>query len=167
MCVVSGMRWRGNERLRMTTGESAFSEFEHDKLLLKLRVTMAADPGAVMPVVEGIMDVVRNTNVATGKEFEIELALNEALANAVVHGCKKDPTKLVECVVMADEHHGLLIVVRDPGSGFDPANIPNPIVGKNVYANHGRGIFLINQLMDEVSFDRGGAEIRMRKKFSQ
>ncbi len=149
----------------MSDGQSAFREFEHDKLLVKLRVTMAADPGAVMPVVEGIMDVVRKTNCANGHEFQIELALNEALANAVVHGCKKDPTKLVECCVMADEHHGLLIIVRDPGPGFDPGAIPNPVMGENVFATHGRGIFLINQLMDEVSFDRGGAEIRMRKKF--
>ena len=167
MYADSGTPWRGSKKVRMETGESTFREFEHDKLLLKLRVTMAADPGAVMPVVAGIMDVVRNINVANGKEFQIELALNEALANAVVHGCKKDPTKLVECIVMADEHHGLLIVVRDPGPGFDPANIPNPIVGENVYANHGRGIFLINQLMDEVRFERNGAEIHMRKKLSE
>jgi serine/threonine-protein kinase RsbW len=151
----------------MAANEPAFRQFDHDKLLLKLRVTMAADPHAVMPVVEGIMEVVRNTNCANGKEYQIELALNEALANAVVHGCKKDPTKLVECCVMADGHQGMLIIVRDPGPGFDPANIPNPVMGENVFANHGRGIFLINQLMDEVRFERGGTEIHMRKKLSE
>ena len=57
----------------------------------------------------------------------------------------------------------MLIIVRDPGSGFDPFEVPNPINGENVYSNHGRGIYLINQLMDEVSFERNGAEIRMRK----
>jgi serine/threonine-protein kinase RsbW len=57
----------------------------------------------------------------------------------------------------------MLIVVRDPGPGFDPAGIPNPIVGENIYSNHGRGIYLINQLMDEVRFERGGSEIHMRK----
>ena len=45
-----------------------------------------------------------------------------------------------------------MIVVRDPGPGFDLALVPSPTVGPNVYRHHGRGIYLINQLMDEVSF---------------
>jgi serine/threonine-protein kinase RsbW len=98
-----------------------------------------------------------------GKEFQIELALREALANAIVHGCGNDPSKNVEFCVACDETRGLLIVVRDPGSGFDPASIPSPITGQNVFSEHGRGIFLISQLMDEVHFERGGTEIHMRK----
>jgi serine/threonine-protein kinase RsbW len=66
--------------------------------------------------------------------------------------------------VACDESKGMLIVVRDPGPGFDPAAIPSPTVGQNIYRHHGRGIYLINQLMDEVSFDKGGTEIRMRKR---
>ena len=58
----------------------------------------------------------------------------------------------------------MLIVVRDPGEGFDPASIPSPIEGERLYLSHGRGIFLINQLMDSVKFQRGGTEIHMRKK---
>ncbi len=58
----------------------------------------------------------------------------------------------------------MLIVVRDPGNGFDPDSIPSPIEGKRVYAAHGRGIFLINQLMDTVHYERGGTEIRMIKR---
>jgi len=54
--------------------------------------------------------------------------------------------------------------VRDPGPGFDPRDIPSPTVGQNVFRSHGRGIYLINQLMDEVSFDKGGTEIRMLKR---
>ena len=59
---------------------------------------------------------------------------------------------------------GMIIVVRDPGSGFDPAAIPTPTVGQNIYSNHGRGIFLINQLMDEVKFLKNGTEIHMVKR---
>ena len=62
-----------------------------------------------------------------------------------------------------DPNMGLLIVVRDPGTGFDPNTIPSPVIGQNVFSDHGRGIFLINQLMDEVKFERGGTEIHMRK----
>jgi serine/threonine-protein kinase RsbW len=58
----------------------------------------------------------------------------------------------------------LLIVVRDPGPGFDPTSIPSPVNGQNVFRHCGRGIYLIRQLMDEVSFDRGGTEIRMLKR---
>ena len=63
---------------------------------------------------------------------------------------KKIPTKVVECVVACDEQRGILIIVRDPGEGFDPNAIPTCTLGENLYSNHGRGIFLINQLMDEV-----------------
>jgi serine/threonine-protein kinase RsbW len=61
-----------------------------------------------------------------GREDDIELALTEALANAVVHGAKNDPSKIIECDVACDQKHGMLIVVRDPGPGFDPAKLPIP-----------------------------------------
>ena len=86
------------------------------------------------------------------------------MTNAIVHGCQKDSKKSVQCCVACDEKQGILIVVRDPGPGFDPASIPSPIVGENLYATHGRGIFLINQIADEVRFERGGTEIHMRIK---
>jgi serine/threonine-protein kinase RsbW len=138
--------------------------FDPEKLVLKLKVTLAADKSAIDPVVQGIMDVVRDTHCADGKEDAIELALSEALANAVVHGAKGDPKKVVECDVACDEARGMLIVVRDPGPGFDPSAIPSPVVGQNIYSNHGRGIFLINQLMDEVQFKNNGKEIHMIKR---
>ena len=137
--------------------------FESNKLIMKLKVALAADRKAVDPVVQSVMEVVRGMQCATGKESDIELALTEALANAVVHGAKEDPNKTVECIVACDEEKGMLIVVRDPGPGFDPASIPNCCHGENIYSNHGRGIFLINQLMDEVAFHNGGTEIHMIK----
>jgi len=138
-------------------------DFEVDKLRARFRATVSADVDAVRPVVDEIMQVIRGMKCGAGKEFEIELALQEALANAVVHGCGNDPSKKVEVCVACDESRGLLIVVRDPGPGFDPASIPSPITGQNVFSEHGRGIFLVTQLMDEVHFERGGTEIHMRK----
>jgi serine/threonine-protein kinase RsbW len=138
--------------------------FEADKLILKLKVTLAAQKEAVDPVVQGIMDIVRKMQCITGREDAIELALTEALANAVVHGAKADPSQIIECDVACDEERGMLIVVRDPGKGFDPQNIPNPIQGENIFSNHGRGIYLINQLMDEVKFAKNGTEIHMIKR---
>ena len=123
-----------------------------------------ADKTAIDSVIQQVMESVRKTHCANGKEDDIELALNEALANAVVHGAKEDPSKTIECIVACDEERGMIIIVRDPGPGFDPASIPTPTVGQNIYSNHGRGIFLINQLMDEVKFLKNGTEIHMVKR---
>ncbi len=138
--------------------------FDSDKLIMKLKVSLSAERKAVDPVVRNVMEIVRDMQCAIGKEDDIELALTEALANAVVHGAKEDPSKIVECIVACDEQRGMLIMVRDPGPGFDPASIPDPCTGNNIYSSHGRGIFLINQLMDEVKFHKNGTEIHMVKR---
>jgi serine/threonine-protein kinase RsbW len=148
------------------TSEAQIPEYDFDpeKLNLRVRVTLAADRRAVDPVVEQVMEAIRDTKCLNGKEDAIELSLQEALANAVVHGAKEDPSKTVECLVACDEQRGVLIIVRDPGEGFDPNAIPTCTVGENLYSNHGRGIFLINQLMDEVKFRKNGTEIHMVKR---
>jgi len=134
------------------------------KLDLKLSVTLAADRAAVDAVVRSVMNVVREMKCAPGNEDNIELALAEALANAVVHGAKGDSSKVIECDVACDQEQGMLIVVRDPGPGFDPSQIAHPLEGENLYSSHGRGIYLINQLMDHVQFHKNGSEIHMWKK---
>lgn len=118
---------------------------------------------AIPAVVARVMEIVSEMRCARGGEFEVELALTEALANAVRHGCRGDEHKRVQVCVACDAARGVLLVVRDPGGGFDPASVPSPVVGQNVYATGGRGIFLINQLMDDVRYERGGTVIRMRK----
>jgi serine/threonine-protein kinase RsbW len=148
----------------MTDRESSECEFDGKKLKVQLDITISADVDSISPVVEAVLALAREMKCAVGKEFEIETAVRESLANAIRHGCNHDRSKRVECCVACDEAHGMLIVVRDPGPGFDPASIPSPVMGENVYSNHGRGIYLINQLMDEVRFERGGREIRMRKQ---
>lgn len=150
------------------SSEEHFSEYDFDpeKLKLSVRVTLAADRKSVDPVVEQVMEAVRQMKCADGKEDAIELSLQEALANAVVHGAKEDPTKIVECVVACDDQAGILIIVRDPGPGFDPGTIPSCTMGENLFSNHGRGIFLINQLMDEVKFHKNGTEIHMVKRLN-
>ena len=129
----------------------------------KLDVTIPANPNAISGVVDGVMQIAREMRCAEGNEFQIELALREALANAIVHGCNNDPNKKVECCVACTESSDVVILVRDPGEGFIPSAVPNPLAAENLHSTHGRGIYLINQVMDEVSFERNGAEIRMRK----
>jgi serine/threonine-protein kinase RsbW len=142
----------------------AACNFDAQKLILKLSVTLSADRKAVDPVVQSVMNVVRDMKCAAGREDDIELALTEALANAVIHGASADPSKIIECDVACDEEHGMLIVVRDPGPGFDVSKIPDPCAGENIFSSHGRGIYLINQLMDDVQFHKNGTEIRMIKR---
>jgi anti-sigma regulatory factor (Ser/Thr protein kinase) len=129
----------------------------------KLDVTIPAIPSAISGVVDGVVQIAREMKCAEGTEYQIELALREALANAIVHGCKNDSSKKVECCVVCTGSSDVVIVVRDPGEGFIPSEVPNPLAKENLHSTHGRGIYLINQLMDEVSFERNGAEIRMRK----
>lgn len=133
------------------------------RFLLQIDMRLPAQREAVDPAVQQIMAEVRKTHCVEGKEDDIELALSEALANAVVHGCQCDPTKTVECFVVCDEKRGLVIVVRDPGTGFDPASVPVPTEAENIYAHHGRGVYLMNQLMDEVKFHKNGTEIHLIK----
>jgi serine/threonine-protein kinase RsbW len=139
-------------------------EFDGDELILRLNRTVDGDVGAIEPVVEEIMKLVVENDCAGESEFEIELALREALANAIVYGCENDPDEKVQVCVGCDQERGILIVIRDPGEGFDPTTLPSPIMGQNIFSNGGRGIFLINQLMDEVSFEKSGTEIRMVKR---
>jgi serine/threonine-protein kinase RsbW len=144
--------------------DAAPVEFECASLAVRLDVELPGDAAAITPVVDRVLDMVRETGCARGKEFEIETALREALANAVRYGCAHNPSKTVQLSVACDQERGMLIVVRDPGPGFDPAQVPTPVAGEQLFSHHGRGIFLISQLMDHVEFGHGGTEIRMRTR---
>jgi serine/threonine-protein kinase RsbW len=137
-------------------------DFNAKDLILHLDMELPANTEAISPVVERVMELVITMGCASGKEFEVETAIREALANAIVHGCRKDSSKMIQFCVACDETRGMLIVVRDPGPGFDPAKLPSPLASKRLFHSHGRGIYLINQLMDEVRLERGGTEIHMR-----
>ncbi len=138
-------------------------EFDPEALVRRVDMTVPGDVRAIGPAVAEIMAAIGAMGCAGGKEFDIELAVTEALANAVIHGCRRDPGKSVEISAECDPAHGMLIVVRDPGDGFDPAAVPSPLLGDRLFKRGGRGVYLINRLMDEVRYERGGTEIWMRK----
>jgi serine/threonine-protein kinase RsbW len=137
--------------------------FEADKLIVRVDVTINAEPAAISPVVDSVMGIARGMGCARGHELAIETAIREALANAIMHGCGADVSKQVRCCIACDESRGMLIIVSDPGQGFDPATVPSPIVGRRLYSEHGRGLYLINQLMDQVWFSNDGTQIHMLK----
>ena len=121
-----------------------------------------SSPTAIEPTVAHVLRSVSHQAHMDGRHGEIELALREALANAILHGNGGNRRKRVrvECYRVAD---GLVLVVRDSGKGFDPDKVEDPTRPENLLRDRGRGIFLIRHFMDEVQFARGGREIRMRK----
>ena len=129
----------------------------------QMDMTIPADPRAIPTITDGVMQVLQDKHWPEDRIIQVELALQEALANAIRHGCKGDSSRKVQCVISFDQRGEILVVVRDPGTGFDAATVPDPLVGDNVLKSSGRGIFLINQLMDEVAFKDGGREVQMRK----
>jgi len=143
---------------------SSRCEFDPEAMSLRFERTIPGSVEEIPPVVGEVMRVVRDMGCAAGSEFEVEVAMTEALANAVAHGCGHDPCKLVTISVQCDPGQGMLIIVRDPGKGFDPAKVPSPVAGERIFASHGRGVFLITELMDEVRYEKDGTEIWMRKK---
>jgi len=130
----------------------------------RLDVTIPADVNAISPVVDGVLQIAKEMKCAEGHEGEVEIALREALANAILHGCDGDASKKIGCCVACEGSSEIVIIVRDPGEGFKPESVPSPLSKDNLYSQHGRGIYLINQLMDEVRFKARGTEIQMKKK---
>jgi serine/threonine-protein kinase RsbW len=128
-----------------------------------LDLNMPANSEAIAAVVDNISETLVRLEVPEQKRFEIALAVQEALANAVVHGCGNDRSKQVRCQLKSDPNGRVVIIVTDPGPGFRADLITDPNKDKNLYADHGRGVYLIRQLMDEVHFERSGNEIRMWK----
>jgi anti-sigma regulatory factor (Ser/Thr protein kinase) len=130
----------------------------------QMNLTLPAVPSSIHRVSEGVTQMLAGKGWKEEDIIKVDLALQEALANGIRHGAKNDPSKFIQCVVTTDGTGDLVIVVRDPGPGFDPANVPNPLEGDNILKSSGRGVFLINQLMDEVTFADSGREVQMRKR---
>ena len=89
------------------------------------------------------------------------LAIVEGVNNAIVHGNKMDKDKDVVVEYSVDEKL-IEFVIHDQGGGFDFNNIPDPTKPENLERTHGRGIFLMNHLADEIEFEREGAVVRMK-----
>jgi len=129
-----------------------------------LNMTISADPAAIPTVIDGVVHLLTGKQWPESEVMRVELALQEALANAIRHGCRDDSSKQVQCLVTVDGTNEVTIVVRDPGTGFDPAALPNPLAAENLLKSGGRGVFLINELMDEVAFSDRGRQVEMRRR---
>ena len=118
---------------------------------------------AISPFVDRLMVLLRKCGCVSQGESDVEIALREALANAIIHGNHENPRKqiYVRCRCKPDE---VSIAVKDEGRGFDVNKIADPTTPGNTESVHGRGIYVMRALMDEVHFEEGGVLVRMKKR---
>jgi serine/threonine-protein kinase RsbW len=132
--------------------------------LLEIDTCIPSEISAISPLVERVMRLIEASHCITGEQQAVELALREALSNAVVHGNRLDARKLVHVRVRCKVGKGISLIVSDQGQGFDARTVPDPVAVENLEAEHGRGIQLMKLAMDEVTFERRGTEVHMCKK---
>jgi serine/threonine-protein kinase RsbW len=147
---------------RATDSQAQFSRKRSRSSTLEADSWMRSEVRAISPLVDRLMRLIEGSLRVPGEEFDIELALREALNNAVVHGNREDPETKVHIRCRCQPGKELSIVVTDQGKGFDfEKTIANGIT-TDPDSEHGRGIPLMKAYMDDVHFERGGAEVHMR-----
>lgn len=129
----------------------------------KLKLVIPADVAAIEKVSAAVNELLDGQQWPIEEVMQVELALQEALANAIRHGCRNDARKVVDCRVTLSAKE-VAIMVRDPGPGFDVKAVANPLERANLLKRGGRGVFLINELMDAVEYTDGGRQVLMRKR---
>jgi serine/threonine-protein kinase RsbW len=134
--------------------------------LLEVDAWIASEVKAISPLVDRLMRLIEGSHCITGEEHAVELALREALSNAVVHGNRLDAHKLVHVHCRCRVGSGISLVVSDRGQGFDATAIPDAVTVENLESEHGRGIQLMKSAMDEVSFQQRGTEVHMCKRLA-
>lgn len=162
----------GQLELRRRVAELKHSQEQVQKLTAMMplcstcqfSMTIPADPSAIPRITDGVTSVLTQKQWPEDQVMAVELALQEAVANAIRHGCRGDITKQLQCTVNIDTAGEVVITVRDPGPGFNPLTVADPLAPENMLKPSGRGIFLINGLMDDVEFADGGRELTMRKR---
>ena len=153
------MSWVGSfESLRSVLGKLDFTDAP-----LEVDTWVRSEISLISPLVDWLTSLIAGSRSVFGEEEFVELALREALSNAMLHGNRLDARKLVHVRCRCECGKGVFIVVRDQGNGFDPSKVPDPLAFENLNSEHGRGIHLMKLSMDEVSFERGGTEVHMRK----
>jgi serine/threonine-protein kinase RsbW len=131
-------------------GETGASSF-----CVTVEASMPSEIDAISPLMDQLVRLIEGSCCITGSEFAVELALREALNNAVVHGNAMDPHEFVEVRCCCESGKGLWLSVTDQGNGFDPGAVADPLKRDNLNAEHGRGIYLMNWAMDRVEFESG------------
>lgn len=116
-----------------------------------------------------VEDYLRQLEVDEDARHWIEIAVREAVANAIKHGNRLDPSKKVE-VDLSLQGEELRISVEDQGGGFDPAGVKDPLLPENRFQRDGRGIFYMRSFMDRIDYNfpaGGGTRVTLRKRVAR
>jgi serine/threonine-protein kinase RsbW len=131
------------------------------------RLVLPSHIEAVADAAAAAAEFARSCGLAEDAAFGIDMAVREAITNAIVHGNKEDDTKKIELIFNCSQN-AVEIQIKDQGEGFDPGSVPDPTAPENILKTSGRGNFLIRNLMDEVDWSsgaEGGTTVRMVKRF--
>jgi len=118
----------------------------------------------ISPFVDQLMRFIARFRNVDGSEVDIDMAPCGALANAIVHGNQEDFRKRVYVVCRCTTEGEVSITIQDERERFNSDAIPDPTAPENRLFSHGRGIYVMKTLMDEVCFEQGGTVVYMRKK---
>lgn len=123
---------------------------------------------AAIDMIEPILSNLRTkVEIPDERFYNIMIAVTEAVNNAITHGNSGDPAKKVEFSIKADRNF-VEISVKDEGTGFDPDNVEDCLHPENLLKSHGRGIFIIRELMHSAEFIIGndGTKVVMKYKIN-
>ena len=118
------------------------------------RLVIPSDPRRIAEADEFLESTLRRYGINESLVTDLAIAASELVNNAIVHGNKRDPAKVVT-ITVALAGSDVVVTVADQGSGFDPTRIPDPLAEENLLREVGRGVFIVRSLMDEVRFERG------------
>ena len=113
-----------------------------------------------------VAEFLSRSGISEDAAFGIDMAVREAVTNAVFHGNRQDETKTVD-VTLKSSPDAVEISVHDQGPGFNPEEVPDPTAEENILKASGRGIFFMRSFMDEVNWlirPGGGTTVRMLKR---
>jgi serine/threonine-protein kinase RsbW len=119
---------------------------------------------AISPLVNRLMRLIEMSQCVPGEEPDVELALREALGNAVRHGNQEDPGEKIHIRCRCGPGKEISIIVTDQGKGFDFGTTVGSSLTSDHAVEHGPGIRLMKANMDDVHFERGGSEVHMRRR---
>jgi len=124
---------------------------------------LPADPDQCAPLIAEVLNALQQHGWSTDDKFSIQMALEEAIMNAIKHGSACDPSKLVDIELRFDDQT-FEAPISDCGGGFDPADVPDPTADENVGKTCGRGLMLMKNFFDTVEYNQSGNEVKMMKK---
>lgn len=135
------------------------------EMIWEYRDSLRSELEVASDFVRRITDKLHELGWTENDIFAVRMALGEAMINAIKHGHKFDSSKPVEVLIRIGET-SFYARIKDQGNGFDPDTVPDPSADANLDKTSGRGVALIRNFVDSVSYNAAGNAIEFRKSKS-